>query len=368
MTDFHTLTVSQIQNETTDAVSISFAVPETLKDTFTYTQGQYLTLRSQVRGEEVRRAYSMSSSPLDEDLTVTVKRVRGGLMSNYLLDHMKVGATLEVMPPQGRFHTPLDAAQRKTYYLFGAGSGITPLMSIIRTALEQEPQSQLFLLYGNRSEETIIFKEKLDELQKRYEGQLFVEHILSQPKKEKAGGLGGLFKKATTNWQGKTGRIDRQTVTDFLAQNVAKTKENIYFVCGPEGMMNAVSATLEQRGVDKKSVHSEHFISHPVAPKAATAGEIAVEGATLTAKLNGKTVTVQVSKKQTLLDALLAQKIEAPYSCTSGACSTCMAKIVTGTVKMDNCFALDDDEVLNGYILTCQAHPTSASVEINYDA
>ena len=363
---FHKLAVSKITKETADAVSVSFAVPDDLKEIFQFTAGQYLTLKLTVKGEEKRRAYSLSSSPIQNEWTVSVKRVPKGAVSNYLCGDIKVGDIVEVMPPQGRFVASVNAEQRKTYYLFGAGSGITPLMSMVRSILELEPASTIFLLYGNRSEDTIMFKNELDTLQKRYEGQLFVEHILSQPKREKSGGLSGLFSKGKITWLGKTGRIEKGIVERFLQDNSKRAKDVEYFVCGPGGMIDAVHTTLNALNIDKKHIHIEHFTNDsPAEPKAA--GAIASE-AKLIVHLNGNVIETTMKPNQTIIDALVALKKDPPYSCTSGACSTCMAKVLKGSVKMDACYALDDDEIAQGYVLTCQSRLTADVVEITYDA
>ena len=370
-TQFYSLNVSKVTQEITDTVSLSFSIPSDLQDTFQYKQGQYLTLKFTIGGNEVRRAYSMSSSPVDKEITVTVKRVEKGLVSNHINDHVKEGTTVEVMPPQGRFFTELEEGQKKTYYLFGAGSGITPLMSILKTVIEQEPKSTVFLLYGNRNENSIIFKDQLDKLQSRYSGQLFVEHILSQPLKEKVGGLGGFFKKDKINWEGKVGRITKEIAYDFLDTNPAKSHETEYFICGPNDMIDTVENALLGRGLNKKTVHAERFTSATLPHENETATSASTptkqDGAVLKVHLDGKIIETTVPADKTILDVMLDGKHDAPYSCTSGSCSTCLAKVIKGSVTMDVCFALDDDEIEEGYILTCQSHPTSDEVEITYD-
>ncbi|MBK9338450.1 MAG: ferredoxin--NADP reductase [Lewinellaceae bacterium] len=365
---FHTLTISKITPETPDTVTLEFQIPEDLQDSFAYKQGQHVTIRHEIGGHEIRRSYSMSSSPLETRFAVTVKKVAGGQMSVFLHDTAKPGDTLEVAPPDGRFFVKLDPDKRRTYYIFGAGSGITPLMSILKTTLEAEPMSAIFLLYGSRDEESIIFRDELERLSERYTGQLHVEHILSRPKKEAAGSFLGLFKKYTSNWNGKTGRIDGRAVTTFLDENFPHGPEADcqYFACGPGNMTDTVKNTLLARGIPEKQVHTEHFVNatHIPGEFSATPGG---SGTRLIVHLNGKRIETTVPAGATILDVMVKEKHDAPYSCTAGACSTCMAKVLSGKVKMDACYALDDEEVKAGYCLTCQAHPETDVVEISYD-
>lgn len=363
-TNFYQLKISNIQKETTDCVSLTFDVPSNLKETFHYLAGQYLTLRFTLNGKEERRAYSMSSSPLEGTWAVSVKRVEKGLVSNHICNTLKIGDLVEVMPPQGRFTPPLSIGQSKTYFLFAAGSGITPLFSILKTILEEEPMSQVKLLYGNRHEDSIIFKDALDALQKKYEGQLFVEHILSQPKIEKKGSW--LFGKKTTSWTGKIGRCNATVVNEYLGANPISTKDGAtYFICGPESMMTSIENELKRRNVEPKSIHVEHFLSS-TNPK--TAKNVSSSNASkLIVHLNAKRMDFEVEAGKTVLDTLVKHKVDVPYSCTAGACSTCMAKIVKGAGKMDACFSLDPEEIADGYVLTCQLRPTTETIEITYD-
>ena len=364
-TTFHSLKVSKINRETSESVSLTFDIPADLQEQFQFTQGQYLTLKFKLKGQEVRRAYSMSSSPLDNRITVTVKQIKNGLVSTHINNVVKEGDEIGVMPPQGRFYSNLDPDQKKTYYLFGGGSGITPLMSILKTVVEKEPMSTVFLFYGNQNENSIIFKEELADLEKRYAGQLIVEHILSDPIRIKPTGFGSFLKKGKITWEGKIGLADGNNAAQFLDRNPPRAKDVEYFICGPGPMMDSIEMVFLNRGIDKKKLHLERFSSTPTHEQSASKGSAGA--GKVKVHLDGEVIDVEVKEGKTILDALLDLKYEPPYSCTSGSCSTCMAKVKKGTVKMDACYALDDDEVEEGYILTCQAHPTSDEVEVSFD-
>lgn len=365
--EFFELKVRAIKPETSDTSTIELEIPETLKDQFSYRQGQYITLKTEIDGKELRRSYSMSSSPLDNKLAITVKKVKGGRVSSWLVDGIKEGDTLHVAKPEGRFYSETNADKRRTYYMFGAGSGITPLMSIIRTVLEAEPMSAVFLLYGNRDEENIIFRDELDALSKRYDGQLHVEYVLSQAKKE-GGGLFGLFRKSSSNWQGKTGRITAKTANEFLDEQMARGPEQdcLYFICGPGFMADDIKNAIIARGIPSKQVHTEHFVNAGHTPGEFVAGAAGGEKKAII-HLRGQKHEFLVPDGGTILDVLVKAKLDPPYSCTSGACATCMGKVLSGKVVMDACYALDESEIKSGYILTCQSRPDSDVVEVTYD-
>ncbi|WP_020570615.1 ferredoxin--NADP reductase [Neolewinella persica] len=363
---FFSLPISSIQPETDQALTVSFKPEAADVEQFNYFAGQYLTLKFVINGKEERRAYSMSSAPHDDEISVTIKRVKGGIVSNHIADNLRPGDLVEVMPPQGRFLVKPDPASRRDYYLFGAGSGITPLMAILRTLLEHEPKSSVYLLYGNRDEENIIFSEQLKVLQNRYEGQLVVHHTLSRPKKYKVGGLKGLFSGGKPKWTGTIGRIEIKTVQDFLNANPGAVEDKHYYICGPGEMIDNVEQALLGLGVKKDVINSERFVSANDTKKKKEATS-PVAGGKAFVKLSGKEIVVDLKPGQTILDGLLEAGAAPPYSCLAGACSTCMAKVVKGGVKMDVCFAIDDDEIAEGYILACQAHPTTPEVHVEFE-
>ncbi len=370
MSRFYKLPIREVRPETPEAITLVFDLPASLEEVFRWKPGQYLTLRLELDGQELRRSYSICTAPHEQVLAVTVKRVPGGKVSNWLNDHARAGMELEVMPPQGRFTVSLDPDHRKTYYLFAAGSGITPIMAILKAVLEEEPQSSVFLLYGNRNEQSIIFRKELDELARRYEGQFELEYVLSQPRTERSSGLSGWFGKRHVLWQGRTGRIDAAMVNDFLEQHKGLYDACEYFVCGPTGMMETVRKALLARGVPAARIHLEYFT--PLEEEALPASAKNVEAppvgeAKVVVHLDGQTHQITVPAGKTILEAALDAGLDPPYSCTSGTCSTCMAKLIEGRVRMEICLALDEEEVAEGFVLTCQAYPETEEVELTWD-
>ncbi|MEO7174831.1 MAG: ferredoxin--NADP reductase [Saprospiraceae bacterium] len=356
---FYRFPLAEIRTETPTACSLIFHIPAEHKEIFEYNHGQFVTLKFDIKGQEYRRSYSMSSSPIEDTLTITVKKVKGGVVSKYIHEQLKAGDFVELMTPDGLFFTELDEAVQKTYYLFAAGSGITPIMSILKTTLEHEPKSSVYLLYGNRNESEIIFRDVLDTLARKYEGQFTVEYILSQPEGGKS--TFGFLKKSAPLWLGRKGRINANEVSRFIQDNPQRGKVGEFFICGPNEMIDTVQETLLNAGTPQAHIHSERFASFVT-----NAAPAKISQATLIVHLNGERIETTMSPKKKILERLLDLKKNPPYSCASGACSTCMAKLIQGQVTMDACFALDEAEIAKGFILTCQSHPITEIVEIEY--
>lgn len=362
---FNKLRVAKRIQETDQAVSIVFQQPE--DGSYAFRAGQYITVKFDVNGQEQRRAYSIFTPPETSEFGFTVKRVQGGIVSNHIIDTIKVGDEVEVMSPEGKFVVKPMVQAVRDHYFFAAGSGITPIMSMIATLLEKEPLSTIYLLYANRNENSIIFKETLEQLSENHKGQFHLTHILSQPVQEKAGGLSGLFgKKAKPNWKGLRGRVNGKILSEFFQEFPSKSGNDLYYLCGPSGLIDIVETTLMGRDVAKADINKEYFTVETDPNAAATSG--AGVSCQAEVKLNGETVTLNIPTDKTVLDALIDLGKDPPYSCTSGACSTCVAKVTEGAVDMESCFALDDEEVEDGYILTCQAKCTTPTLKLDYDA
>lgn len=354
---FHSLQVAEVRKETSDCVSIAFAVPDHLKETFQYKQGQYITLRTTIDGEEVRRSYSLCSSPLDNELRIAVKKVSDGKFSGYANDVLQKGSSLDVMPPLGKFFTELDPSQQKEYIGFAAGSGITPLLSIIKTSLRTEPKSSFTLVYGNRNRHSIIFKEELEALKNLYIDRFRVIYILSREKTD-----------APINF----GRIDATKCDTLCNKMIDVTKAGAFFLCGPEEMIFSVKETLEKAGVEAKKIHFELFTtgSHQrttvQSHRPAASSEMTSK---VTIKLDGTAFDFDLGfTGDAILDAALKNGADLPYACKGGVCCTCRARLLEGEVDMDVNYGLEPEEIEQGFILTCQSHPRTEKVVVDFDS
>ena len=361
-TDFYPLTIKQIQTTGQTAKVIWFEIPPTLASLFSFQAGQYLTLEVEVQGQTLRRAYSLCSAP-HQGWAIAVKPVKNGLVSNYLCQNLQVGQTLQVMPPQGRFSLEAKLENKADYFFIAGGSGITPLLSLSQHLLEDEPKSKIALLYANRNEEQIMFYDEIQALSKRYQGQIEVEYLLSQPKTEKKGGLFGLFSKSISTWSGLTGRLNAQILARFLQKHRSEDQRPAsYWLCGPEGMMQTAQQVLQQLGIQE--FHQESFGSKLQTPSPQTSPS---KNALVKAHFNGQTAEVQLQDQETVLQGLMRSGFPAPFSCLNGSCSTCACQIKSGQAQMDRCLALSKKEIEQGFILACQARPSSDSLEVNFD-
>lgn len=352
MSKFVSLSIKDIVRETSDAVTLVFAKPA--GDAFAYKAGQYLTLKLDVAGESLRRAYSLCSSPLtDADLMVTVKGVEGGRVSTYLNKSAQKGQTIEVFPPMGHFNVEPVATRAHHYVLFGGGSGITPLMSILKTILAGEPNSRVTLLYGNRDEQSIIFRDALDREEAAADGRLRVIHLLSDP---------------SANWLGMRGLPTRATVLN-LAQDLlnADRLPKSYWMCGPAPMMEEVTAALGFLSIPKEQIHREVFTAALPDPEARAVVADPKRGTyTVQIILDGIEKSVLVKESSTILDAAVDAGMDPPYACQMGVCCTCRARLRSGKVQMDEDEGLSDTEISQGYILTCQSHPLTEDCVLEY--
>lgn len=356
MSQFHSLKVASVARNTRDAVVVTFEVPETLSEAFAFRPGQYLTLRTFIDGEELRRSYSICAAPSDRQLRVAIKRLNDGAFSSWANSELQAGDTLDVMPPDGHFTVAFDPAQARHYAAFAVGSGITPILSLIKTALDTEPHSSFTLFYGNRASSAVLFREEIEDLKNQYMTRLSIVYIMSREHQD----IDLL-----------NGRLDGDKVTQLLGRWLDPAMIDHAFVCGPQDMTESVIAALQEKGVAKDRIKFELFGS-PKGPRALRTGKEARkapgEHCELTIVLDGVTRSITIDKnKDSLLDSALAQGVELPYSCKGGVCSTCRCKVVEGEVDMDANFALEDYEVARGFILSCQSFPVTDRVRIDFD-
>ena len=356
MPQFHSLAVKEIRRETESCVSILFDVPSTLKNEYQYTQGQYLTLKTDIDGEEVRRSYSICSCPLDDELRVAVKKVPEGLFSTYANEVLKEGDSIEVMNPLGNFYTDLKADQSKHYVAFVAGSGITPVMSIMKTVLRTEPKSRFTLFYGNKNFESIIFRDEIEALKNAHLTRLSVYHLLSREITDSP-----LF----------NGRLNGEKASIFCDRLFDLSEVDDFFLCGPGEMILEIKETLLGKSVDAKKIHLELFTTPGQAARPAkpmVEKELKDYDSEVRVTLDGITLEFGLDADgPNVLDAALHHGADVPYACKGAVCCTCKARVLEGEVEMELNYALEPDEVEAGYVLTCQAHPKSKKVVISYD-
>lgn len=363
MAKFHPLKIKDIRRETDQCVSIAFDIPAELHEEFAYKQGQYITLKMEVNGEELRRSYSACSSPTaDPDLRIAVKAIDGGRVSGRLNNGISAGDQIEVMRPMGNFYVEMPANKAQRFVGFAAGSGITPIMSLLKTALHANDTNTFTLFYGNRDSQQIIFREELESLKATFGNRLQVVHILSREETADP-----LF----------SGRISSEKCQALLDKfNEAATADH-YFLCGPFDMIKGIQASLQSRGVAEEKIHFELFTTEaPQADEtgseteaqAAGDGTTPVESSQVLVILDGEETVVEVTSADNILDAILDAGLDAPYACTGGSCCTCRAKVLKGKAVMDVNYALTEKEVEEGYILTCQSHPTTVDMTVDYDA
>jgi len=357
MAQFHPLTVTDVNHDTRDAVVVTLAPSAEDRAAFDFTQGQYLTFRHDFDGTEVRRCYSICAGKDDGVLRVGIKRVDGGAFSSWAKDNLKPGDVMEAMPPMGNFFVPLDADAERHYLGFAGGSGITPVLSLIKTVLAREPHSRFTLVYANRAVNTIMFREEIEDLKNRYLGRLSVIHVL-----ESGGEDIDLF----------TGRVDAEKCAQLFRLWIDVKDADTAFICGPEPMMLAIAGALREHGMSDAQIKFELFASaqpgrlkRPVkSAEAARAGNTCTASVTLDGARREFTLPKDGT---TLLEAALAADIDAPFACKAGVCSTCRAKVLEGEVEMIANHALEDYEVERGYVLTCQCVPLSDRLVVDYD-
>jgi ring-1,2-phenylacetyl-CoA epoxidase subunit PaaE len=353
MAKFYSLKITDVARETNDAVSVAFDVPAGLKPEYHFKQGQYLTLKFTVNGEELRRSYSICSSPHENELRVAIKKVKNGKVSTYINENLKTGDAVEVMVPMGNFFTEMNPSNKKNYVLFAGGSGITPMLSILKTVLKSEPDSTITLFYGNNDESSIIFKKQIEQLAIANSDRLNVIHVLNTAPAGHPVSLQGMMTKEK----------DIELIKNYVNTSV----ENEYFICGPGPMMDNVVAALKELKINESTVHIEYFTS-PVSPDdAKKIVTPSVAGATAKIIIDGDEHVINLENNESILEAALRIGLDAPYACQGGSCCTCRALLQEGKVEMAVNYALSASEVKQGYILTCQSRPTTPNVTVNYD-
>jgi ring-1,2-phenylacetyl-CoA epoxidase subunit PaaE len=355
MSKFHPLTVAQVKHETRDAIAVTFDVPAELQDAFQYQQGQHLTLRAMIDGEEVRRSYSICSAVQDRRLRVAIKRVSDGLFSTWANESIRPGVTVDVMPPEGRFNLPLEPESARHYLAFAAGSGITPILSIIKTTLLAEPYSRFTLLYGNRASSSVIFRDELTDLKDQYLERLNLVYIMSREPQDIE-----LFH----------GRITEDKCRQLFQHWLRVENVDYAFICGPEDMMHGVSNALQEAGMPKERIRIELFAAG-AAKTERKPRQVAAEArhqTEVTVVMDGVHASFTMDKdKESLLDAGLRAGIDMRYSCKGGVCSTCRCKVLEGQVEMDVNYALEDYEVARGFVLSCQSFPVTDKIVVDFD-
>ena len=358
---FHPLRVKAIEPDTPEAVIVSFEVPETLREVFGFTQGQYLTLRNEIDGQDLRRSYSICAGVDDGELRVGVRKVRGGQFSNWINAHLKPGDSIQVMAPQGRFFVPIEGESARHHVGIAGGSGITPILSIMKTVLAREPKSRFTLIYGNRQLQSTMFKEEIEDLKNRYMTRLVLQHVFSDEHTDSPLGFGVM---------------NREKIGEFLQGLVPAGSIDHVYICGPFQMNDEAEAALLAAGVPEERIHIERFgVALPSASSTAQVGAVVHEAqpgdakqARVTIVRDGLQREITYTEGQpSILDAASAAGLEVPFSCTSGVCGTCRAKVIEGEVRMERNFALDKHEVANGFVLTCQAHPLTERVVLSFD-
>jgi len=346
MNTFHKLSIKNYIQETANAVSLIFDIPEHLKDNFSFKAGQYVTLKTTIEAKEIRRSYSICSSPNSGELKVAIKRVENGVFSTYAISHLKTGDVIEVHEPEGKFI--LEPTRSTNYLGIVAGSGITPVLSMIKTVLQLEPSSSFTLIYGNKSSDETMFKTELDALSLAYDTRFNLEYVFSRQNEE-----GALF-----------GRID-EGHTNYFIKNIYKNWSfNTAFLCGPEEMIKTVSTTLKENHYKESQILFELFTA---SINEESSSELKDGQTEVTVLLDDEELCFTMNQKDDILAAALRNDVDAPYSCQGGVCSSCLGKVTQGTAVMVKNSILTDDEVNEGFILTCQAHPTSSKISIDFD-